>query len=332
MSKLNLLNELLTVVKSNCSNSYDVIRLKNAFDDLLTHYKIESEDYHSDENSTNYIDMFIESLDLENCSHHTLSMYKGELVRFSNYINKNLLNVKTPDIRTYLTSNKEWKPSTVTKKLMVLRSFYNWLVVEEVTISNPTTKIKAPKQEYIIEEGLNVVELEIVRESCYNPFIRALLEVTYSSACRLQEVRDMNISDIDWQDKSIIVYGKGKKERRVFLSDKCIFYLKKYLKTRHDNNDALFVATRSPYNRISTRSIQRHFDKINKIAKENGLNKHLHPHLLRKSMAQNMADSNADIHDISKILGHVSSSVTLKNYTSISDKRKKSSFERYHVQ
>lgn len=332
MSKLNLLNELLAVVKSNCTD-FDTIRIRSSFDDLLTHYNVESIDYHSDNDQINYIDLFIESLELENCSHHTLKMYKGELIRFSKYINRNLLNVKTPDIRSYLASNKEWKTSTIIKKLMILRSFYNWLVVEEVVISNPTTKIKTPKQEFLIEEGLNVVELEIVRESCNTKIFRSLIEIMYSTGCRLQEIQSMNISDIHWTDKTVIVYGKGKKERKVFLSDKCIYHLKKYLTSRHDNNDALFVSTCSPYNRISTRTIQRHIDKIGKVAKSNGLTKHLHPHLFRKSLAQNMCDANADINDIKGILGHShSSNNLLKFYTSISDKRKKGAFERYHVQ
>ena len=148
-------------------------------------------------------------------------------------------------------------------------------------LKNPTAKIKTPKTPKRLREGLTIEELELVRESCETIRQRALIEVFYSTACRLSELSSLNIKDINWQDMSVIVFGKGSKERKVFLSFKALYHLKRYLKSRSDDCEALFITDRKPYRRLTNRGIQYQIDKIEQVSQ---VSKPLTPSGTRKSI------------------------------------------------
>src|SRR5690606_12206051 len=111
------------------------------------------------------------------------------------------------DIRKYLASNKNWQMSTVDNKLSRIKTFFGWLVQEEILLRDPSTKIKPPKKPKRLPKGLTIEELEIVRDSCRDLRERALIEVMYSTACRLSEIQNMKIADINSQEMSMHVIG-----------------------------------------------------------------------------------------------------------------------------
>ena len=328
LSKLHLLNEITTVVKMT-SGDYDEIKLALYLDDLLSTYTIEVKDeIDVKESNGDFLMMYINAIKLENYSITTITNYQYELNRFINFIQKNLLRVTTTDIRQYLAAQSHLKSGTIATKLTIISSFYNWLVQEEMLLKNPTAKIKTPKTPKRLREGLSIEELEIVRESCVTLRQRALIEVFYSTACRLSELRLLNIEDINWQDMSVIVFGKGSKERKVFLSFKALYHLKKYLKSRTDDCEALFVTERKPYRRLTNRGIQFQIDKIEQAAQ---VSKPLTPHVMRHTFATLAMDAGIELADLQHLLGHENPATTLR-YAPVSEERKRDAFKKFHVQ
>lgn len=328
MSKLHLIQEIETTVKM-VSGEYDTIKLSMYLDELLSNYKIESrdEEYLHDDNES-YIDMFLSALKVENYSHHTLKNYQYELKSFSVFLNKPILKASTADIRRYLAASEHLKQSTIVSKLDVISSFFNWLVKEDELLRNPCIKIKRPRLPKKVREGLTVVELEQVRAACEDVRQRALIEVFYSTGCRLDELRKIDIDDIDWESSSVIVCGKGDKERKVYLSEKAKYYLKQYLEERTDECPALFASERRPIRRLTNEGIQY---QIKKIKKASNIDKPLHPHIMRHTFAQLNLNAGMELADLQALLGHEKADTTAR-YAQVSEERKYSAFRRFHLQ
>lgn len=272
------------------------------------------------------IELFLSAKRLEGNADNTLEGYRLELMLFHRFVNKATVQIQTPDIRKYLASIEGVMTSTIGKKLTALKSFFSWLVQEEIILRDPTRKIRPPKIPKRLPKSLTVDELELVRETCNSKRERALIEVFYSTGCRLSELASMDISRIDYQNMSTTVIGKGDKERRVYLTFKAIYHLKKYLMQRYDDCDALFVTYRRPIRRMSNNAIRDEIDNIEK--RVNLKNKKLHPHVMRHTLAQTMLDNGAALEEVQHILGHSNISTT-QVYTHVSEERKQSAHKRY---
>ncbi|WP_342471659.1 tyrosine-type recombinase/integrase [Metasolibacillus sp. FSL H7-0170] len=329
MSKLYLIQEIETAVKMVANIEFDKVKLAYYLDDLLSNYKIEAKeiDMIQDDNE-DYIHMYLSSLQVENYSMHTTKNYRYELQRFARQLNKPLLKATTVDIRQYLAAHQHLKTSTIVTKIDVLSAFYAWLVKEEELLKNPCLKIKRPKLPKKVRDGLTIIELEKVRAACADSRQRALIEVFYSTGCRLDELRKLDIKDIDWQHESAIVHGKGNKERRVYLSEKAQYYLKKYLDTRTDDCPALIATARRPIRRLTNEGIQY---QIRKIKEASGIVKPLHPHIMRHTFAQLSLNAGMELADLQALLGHEKADTTAR-YAQISEERKQTAFRKYHMQ
>lgn len=272
--------------------------------------------------------LFLSAKKLEGLSQLTLDSYQLELRIFSEKISKPVEDITTTDIRVFLGDFPHLKTSSISKKLSVLKSLFGWLTAEEIIPRDPTAKIKPPKKEQRIPKALSIEELEMIRESCQTNRERALIEVLYATGCRLSEVYDLDRNDIDWQSGSARVIGKGDKEREVYFSFKAMYHLKKYLKARDDVVPALFITQRKPYRRLSKRGIQR---EVHIIAERAGIQKSVHPHVLRHTFATLTLNNGADITAVQALLGH-SNPATTQIYAQISDERKRDQYKKYLVQ
>jgi site-specific recombinase XerD len=217
--------------------------------------------------------------------------------------------------------------STIGQKLSVLKSFFGWLVKEEVLLRDPTLKVKLPKKPKRLPKGLSIEELETVRDSCNTLRQRALIEVMYSTGCRLSEVASMNKNDINIRTMNLKVIGKGDKERVVYLSIKAYLQVKKYLKSRTDDCEALFITSKQPYRRLGNRAIQREIDKIETLS---NIKKKLTPHVMRHTFANLSMDAGIELADLQHLMGHSNPFTTLV-YSSVSEERKQQAFKKYHV-
>ncbi|WP_192807840.1 site-specific tyrosine recombinase/integron integrase [Desulfosporosinus sp. OT] len=274
------------------------------------------------------IKLFLAGKRLEGLSPLSLKGYELELKIFAEHVPKAANEITTADIRVYLSEFERLKTSSLSKRLSVLKSMFGWLVNEDILTRDPTKQIKPPKKEQRSPKALTIEELEMIREACITPRERALVEVLYATGGRLSEIRKMNHNDIDYQALSVLVIGKGNKERPVYFSFKAMYHLRKYLMRRTDNDPALFVSERKPYRRLSDRGIQR---EVKVVADRSEVTKNVHPHIFRHTFATLMLNNGADLVAVQGLLGHTDPATT-QIYASMTNEKRKQSHHQYLVQ
>jgi len=247
---------------------------------------------------------------LDGLSPKTLYNYKLILERFYLYFVKPINTITTNDIRMYLLvlqRDGNLKQTSMGTIICSLRSFFNWLFREEIIVSNPMARVVTPKTEKRLRHALTQEELEILRQACVTNREKAILEFLVSTGCRLSEVVQVNLEDIDWGEKSLKVIGKGNKERKVYFSVKSKALLQVYINGRKDDNIALFVTSKGITNRLSSRSIER---EIKIIAKRTGNLKSIYPHLFRHTFATHKLNLGMSLPVLQRLLGHEEPSTT----------------------
>lgn len=224
-------------------------------------------------------------------------------MKFAKYTNRSIENISVQDIRNFLSKIKENNVAndTLTTYIVTLRSFFNFLIEEEVIVKNPMVKIKTPKSDKKIRVALEEEELKILRNACVTNREKCLVEFLFSTACRVSEVSNIKIEDINFKNKSIVINGKGNKERVVYFSSKCKLLINELLNNQGYNSEYLFTNTKLPHNRLSTESIEK---EIRKIASRTSINKKVTPHILRHTWATLALKSNMSLDIIQSALGH----------------------------
>ena len=254
-----------------------------------------------------YIDIYANSMKLEGLSEETIKNKCYTLKALNRYLEKDINKISVADLKMYILHKQTTcKSNTLNTIITTIKSFFNFLYDEGYLDINPSRKLKKVKEEKRLRKSLNDVSLEQVRLACSNKRDRALIEFTYSTGLRVSELVKLNINDLDFTSNRFSVVGKGNKERNVMFSDIAKFYLKQYLNERKDNNTALFVGIKKPHNRMSTRAVEKIFEKIKEKLNVNKL----YPHLLRHTFATKLA-STADITVVQKLLGHTNINTTM---------------------
>jgi integrase/recombinase XerD len=253
--------------------------------------------------------IFLASKKLDGRAGTTIESYRRYLVQFSRFIQKEPQDINTMDVRMFLSTfvKKKVKNSTLATVIFVLKSFFAWLHAEEYIARNPMVKIQATKKDRNLRKALTHEELEMVRMACVTDRDRAMLEFLYSTGCRLDEVVKLNKDDIGWNDDSVKVLGKGSKERIVYLNAKAKVHVWRYLSSRKDIQEALFVSSKSPYDRIGDRGFEK---VISALGKRAGLKQNVFPHLIRHTTATHMLQNGASLMEVQEYLGHDSPATT----------------------
>ena len=198
-----------------------------------------------DSKTDKILKMYIATKKLEGKSEGTLKQYYREIRLLLAFLNCSIEEVTTNGIRLYLMTMKTEKNlqnSTVETMRSYLSAVFSWMANEKFIESNPCVPIVPIKIKKEIRKSFSSEELMIIKDFCKNNSKNlALVNFLYSTGCRVSEVCSVNIKDIDFNEKKLIVLGKGNKERIVYLNNETIESLKLYLKTRKDNNEALFL-------------------------------------------------------------------------------------------
>jgi len=264
---------------------------------------------------------------IEGFSQTTLKGYKIQnnlLIRHFGDID--LDEITLQDLKTYLIEKgSHLKPASLGMRIRAIRAFFRWASEEGYAVSNPARKLREPKLGMRIPKALNEEETLLLQDACKSPIEHALVEFTYSTGCRISEVYRMNRDSIDWDNHSCIVLGKGNKEREVYFSLRCALWLKRYLKSRKDDNDALFVTERSPHRRMSTDQLRR---VIKRVAKRSEVTTNVYPHKLRHSFATHLLNKGAPMEGIQTLLGHQKLETT-QIYAVLSGPRRKQIYVTY---
>lgn len=277
------------------------------------------------------IEYYIAVKRLEGLSEKTLKNYMLDLFQMADYIVKPVDAINVSDLRIFLATIKntrKLKDSTMETKINNIKSFYAWLKSEEIIQRNPADKLQHPKIDKNLRQSLSIEELERLRDASNTSRRRAMIEFLFSSGLRVEEFHNVNKSDLNWNNSSLVVKGKGRKERVVYFSPKARLYLERYFAERNDNEDALFVTSKEPIRRLGVRGIQ---SEIKKIAQRAGLTRSVFCHLLRHTFAMLSLESGASANSIQKLLGHSSPSTT-QIYCRLSDTTVKEEYRKFMVQ
>ena len=279
-----------------------------------------------------YINKYLDYLKYERkLSNNTYESYRYNLEKFSDFFKgKNLLKLETDEIRDFLYDDNV-TAKTRAHYLTVINSFYNFLFENDLILKTPTSTIKLPKLEKKLPEFLTIEEVDKLLS--INPMKPtdyrnvAMLETLYATGLRVSELVGLEISNIDFDECTIRVFGKGSKERIVPMNDSAKNALKIYIE---EYRDYLLKDKSSSYvfiNNLGTKITRQGFFKIlKKICRENGIDKHVSPHTLRHSFATHLLNNGADLRVIQELLGH-SNITTTEIYSHVSNQKVHSDYE-----
>lgn len=242
----------------------------------------------------------------EGLSEATIYNYGTCLRLFFEEIHKAPEQVTANDIRVFLYQYQKRRGvsnRTLDKYRKNIGCFFKWAQEEEYIPKNPTKTIKAIRYEDKPRQALTQVELEHIRKGCVTLREKAVIEVLYSTGCRVSELTNLKKSDINWNDKSVHILGKGKKHRISFLNAKAEVALKEYLASRTDENDSIFVSVYRPHGPIKKDAVERILQSISQRVVDN-VDKKVTPHILRHTTATIAIQNGMPVEDISKLLGH----------------------------
>lgn len=250
------------------------------------------------------IRMFVASKKAVNRKTETLKQYTKEICNMLTFLGKRLEDITGMDLRYYygvMREKRGIKMSTMQTRLHYLSSFWDFLNSEELIRSNPVKKVGALKLEKTIKKPFTAEELEALRESCQELRDRALVEFLYSTGVRVSELAALNVADIEMGKQELIVYGKGSKERKTYLTDSARFYLRRYLQERDAKPDEpLFVTLDAPHDRLSVAGIQYMLRQLGRRAGVTGV----HPHRFRRTIATDLLNRGMPIEQVKEFLGH----------------------------
>lgn len=262
---------------------------------------------------------------LLNYSKHTLKAYKLQVRLLSEGLSDPDINQITYEqLKAYLAAQEHLKPSSIGHRIRFIQSFFRWAIDEGYVSKNPTARLKEPKLGSRIPKFLTEDDIETLREACTSPLEHALVEFLYTTGCRIGEIATLNRSALDMQNGSVIVHGKGDKEREVYFNTKCRIWLKKYLDGRKDKDPALFVTERAPH-RMSIAQIRY---IIKRISARAGIEANVYPHRLRHSYATHLLNNGAPMEAIQQLMGHQKAETT-QIYAQLSGERRKELYKRY---
>lgn len=276
------------------------------------------------------IRMFVASKKAVNRQTNTLKQYTREIYNMLRFLGKRLEDVTGMDLRYYygvMRERRGIKMSTMQTRLHYLSSFWDFLITEELVHSNPVKKVGLLKLEKVIKKPFSAEELEALRVGCTELRDRALVEFLYSTGVRVSELVALNVGDIEMGKQELIVYGKGSKERKTYLTDGAKFYLRRYLQTRQQTgltDQPLFVTLDQPHNRLTVAGVQH---MLRQLGRRAGV-KNVHPHRFRRTIATDLLARGMKIEEVKEFLGHEKLDTTMI-YCTIKDENVQASHRKY---
>ncbi len=267
-----------------------------------------------------------------NYSDNTISDYKLHILKYKEYLDKNHLNylsIKKDDVIDMLKylDNLKLTNRTISNILSALRNFYNYLLDEKYIKTNIFKVVSNPKLDKKLPNFLSMEDLHKIIESISidTPLDlrnRLIIEMLYATGVRVSELVNIKLSDINFNEQSIRIMGKGRKERIVFYGEYAKDILDKYLDIRNNSNEYLIQNNKG--NKITSRGIEKIIDKVVSIA---CINNNVSPHTFRHTFATHLLNSGCEIKSVQELLGH-SSLNTTEVYTHITSEYLKSEYRK----
>ncbi len=273
------------------------------------------------------LQLFITAKQVEGCSLKTLRYYQRTVENLFDAMTGTIIQLSTDDLRSYLAryqAETGCSKANLDNIRRILSSFFAWLEQEEYIIKNPIRRIKKIKTEQTVKETYTDENLEIMRDNCENLRDLAIIDLLASTGMRVGELVQLNRSDIDFENRECIVFGKGKKERPVYFDARTKIHLKNYLNSREDTHPALFVTLFRNTKRLGIAGVEI---RLRKLGQKLGISK-VHPHKFRRTLATKAIDKGMPIEQVQKLLGHAKIDTTLA-YAMVNQSNVKHSHQKF---
>lgn len=277
--------------------------------------------------SEELLEDFLNTKKLEGRSEKTLNYYRNTIERMYMVIGKRPQAITTDDLRKYLSDYQEQSAVskvTVDNVRRNLSSFFSWLEDENYILKSPIKRIHRIKSTNKVKETYSDDDLEKLRDCCENIRDLAMVDILSSTGMRVGELVLLNRDDINFSERECVVLGKGDKQRIVYFDSRTKLHLKKYLDSRKDNNKALFVSLKEPFNRLQIGGVET---RLRNIGCASNIN-HVHPHKFRRTMATLAIDKGMPIEQVQKLLGHEKIDTTL-HYAMVKQSNVKNAHRKY---
>lgn len=253
---------------------------------------------------------YLASKAVENLSKGTLKQYRYKLIDFFETVNKSIQAINTNDVRLYLYNIKQTRNVSdryIECIRVTLNCFFKWLVANDYLLRNPCEKIERIKFQEKKREPLTSYELEVFRWNSQNIREKALIDFLFSTGCRVSECADVRLSDIDWTNRAVTIrHGKGGKERIVYFNAESELTMRKYIDSRSDDTDALFVSAKKPHQQLGPHALENILKKVSDRA---GM--HVFPHKLRHTFATSGLRGGITLEKLQMLMGHTRPETTL---------------------
>lgn len=296
---------------------------------LYTFYNIEVTSIKDElvEDTTDYAKMFIAAKRIEGCSERTLNYYETTIRVMIEKLSKKVNSIETEDLRNYLSeyqAKNNCSKVTIDNVRRILSSFFAWLEDEDYIMKSPVRRIHKVKATQTVKETYTDEELEEMRDACVEIRDLAMVDFLASTGVRVGELVNLDRVDIDMQERSCVVLGKGGKEREVYFDARTKIHLQNYLNSRIDNNPALFVSLLRPYDRLKISGVEI---RLRELGKRINIKK-IHPHKFRRTMATKAIDKGMPIEQVQVLLGHRKIDTTLQ-YAMVNQNNVRNSHKRF---
>lgn len=271
-----------------------------------------------------YTERFYQQKRMIGCAESSLKQYLMTLHELRKVLNKNPAEITGNDIRAFLLYvEPKISKTTLNNKLRNLSSFFEWMCDEEYIIRNPCKGIPAIRVTKKVKKAFSGEDLEKMRDGANNLRDKALQYFLDSTGCRISEAVSVNRDDINFDTRSLIVYGsKGKAEREVLFTDECAYHLKMYLQSRTDDCEALFVTRLSPHRRLAAAGAQK---ALKTIGARVGVK--AYSHRFRRTMITRCSRRGMPMGEIQRLAGHVNPQTT-QIYIDMDSRTVRSSYQR----
>lgn len=274
-----------------------------------------------------YVQKFISSKRLEGCSEKSLLYYERTISRVIASIGKPLKTIVTDDLRSFLTdyqAKNEVSKVTIDNVRRILSSFFSWLEDEDYILKSPARRIHKVKAAISIKNTFTDEEMEMMRDACECPRDLAIIDMLASTGMRVGEMVKLKRSDVNLVERECVVLGKGDKQRTVYFDARTKIHLQRYLETRTDSLDSLFLSRCRSGQPLGIGGIEHLIKKLGTLI---GIKK-AHPHKFRRTLATGAIDKGMPIEQVQQLLGHKRIDTTLM-YAMVKQANVKASHRRY---
>ena len=338
------MKKIVFEILNDMAEELSVMQLKKLQGVLLRRLQ-EPEEQKEPAHNDEYLEMFINAKKIEGCSLRTLNYYRSSVRHMLSMIKTPVRKITTEQLREYLAAYQQINncgKSTVDNIRRNISSFFSWLEEEDHILKSPMRRIHKIKTKTKVKETISDEDIERLRDHCEEIRDLAIIDLLYSTGIRVGELVNLDINDINFEERECIVYGKGEKERRVYFDAKAKLHLQDYIASRTDSNPALFVTLDSPYDRLKISGVEIRlrslspYDRLKisgveirlrSLGRKLNLTK-IHPHKFRRTMATRAIDKGMPIEQVQKLLGHSQIDTTMQ-YAIVNQNNVKNSHQKY---